>query len=87
METRAFVHGPVPHYDQVGLVQIDSGAIMLLQFQQGRVYQASFTDEEHLVDSLDGRRTVPVVLFADTAYLAERLSAQGFTTICRAEAG
>jgi hypothetical protein len=87
MEHRAFVHGPIHHSDQIGLVQIDPGRIMMLQFQHGRVYEASFTSEERLVDSLAGQRAVPVVLFADTAHLAKRLSAEGFTTIHQADAG
>ena len=64
--------------DQIGLVAVEAGRLLVLQIERGRVREACLTSEEQVLTSLSWWRTVPVLLDETTAHLAERLSAEGF---------
>lgn len=66
--------------DQIGLVAFDPGRIMIIHIRYGRVCEVCFVDEEQLEMRLEGQCAVPLLLYPNTAHLAERLSAAGFST-------
>lgn len=64
--------------DQIGLVAVEAGWLLMLQIEQGRVLEVCLTSEEQVLSSLRRWRAVPVLLDATTIHLAARLLLAGF---------
>jgi hypothetical protein len=64
--------------DQIGLVAVEPGRLLMLQIEQGRVREACLISEEQVLLRLSRWRGVPVLLDESTAHLAARLLVAGF---------